>query len=117
MEALVLPAASLVSLGLLLGWTAHASRGDGLERNSLIGIRTRATMASDDAWHAGHRAAAGPLGVAAWSSGATGVTGTVLAIAGSWLAGPAVAVGYVALVVLLVVATLRAARAARSTSS
>ncbi len=115
-EALIIPAASLVSLGLLLGWMAQASRGDGLERNSLIGIRTRATMASDDAWRAGHRAAAALLGVAAWSSGGIGVTGTVLAIAGSWLAGVAVAAGYLALVVLLVTATVRAGRAARAAS-
>lgn len=113
-EALVLPAASLVSLGLLLGWCAQASRTGALERNALVGIRTPATMASDTAWEAGHRAAASALGAAAWTSAATGVTATVLAIAGSWVSGVVVAVGYVALVVLLVTATSRAGRAARA---
>ena len=117
MEALILPAASLVSVGLLLGWTAHASRTDGLERNALIGIRTRATMASDAAWHAGHRAAARPLDVAAWASAGSGVVGTVMAIAGWWIAGVVVALGYVALLALLGVATIRAGRAARAVSS
>lgn len=114
MEALILPAASLISVGLLLGWTAHASRTDGLERNALIGIRTRATMASDAAWHAGHRAAARPLDIAAWASAGSGVVGTVMAIAGWWIAGVVVALGYVA---LLGVATIRAGRASRAVSS
>ncbi|QQS00199.1 MAG: SdpI family protein [Austwickia sp.] len=42
---------------VLLGFSA-AIRGDGLERNRTVGIRTRATMASDEAWARGHRAAA-----------------------------------------------------------
>lgn len=114
MEALVLPAASLVSLGLLLGWAARSSRTGTLERNALIGIRTRATMASDAAWDAGHRAAAPVLEVVAWASVVTGLVGTVTAIADSWLAAVTVSVGYAALFVLLGLATARANRAARA---
>ena len=114
MEALVLPAASLVSLGLLLGWAARASRTGTLERNALVGIRTRATMASDKAWHTGHRAAAPMLGAAAWASVVTGLLGTVTAVTGSWIAAVAVSVGYGALLVMLGLATAHAGRAARA---
>ncbi|MDF1705848.1 MAG: SdpI family protein [Aeromicrobium sp.] len=117
MEALILPAASLVSVALLLGWCAGASRAGTLERNALIGIRTRATMASDAAWAAGHHAAEPALRAAAWACGAAGLVGTVLAIVGTWLAGVAVGAGYGALLVMLVLATARASRAARATSS
>lgn len=117
MEALVLPAASLVSLGLLLGWACRTSRTGTLERNGLVGIRTRATMASDAAWDAGHRAAAPALGAAAWACGVSGLAGTVLAIVGSWLAGVAVVGGYLVLTATMVVATVRAGRAARAASS
>lgn len=40
--------------------------GEGFARNSLYGIRTKATMASDAAWEAGHRAAAPAVRTSAW---------------------------------------------------
>ena len=46
----------LIVAGLSIAWLAvRAWRGD-LPRNSLAGIRTPATMASDAAWARGHRA-------------------------------------------------------------
>lgn len=58
--------------GLLLGpvvtavmaGIARAAATGRIRRNQLIGIRLPSTMASDAAWHAGHRAAVGP---ACWS--------------------------------------------------
>ena len=114
MDVLMLPAASLVGLSLLLGWISHASVHGGLDRNGLIGIRTRATMASDEAWRAGHRAAASSVGAAAWTSGVAGLAGGVLAVAGSELAVALVAAGYAALIGFTVVAAVRAGRAARA---
>lgn len=47
---------SLVVLGILYGVTRAGATG-GMGRNGAIGIRTRATKRSDDAWQAGHAAA------------------------------------------------------------
>ncbi len=113
MSALILPAASLVSVALLLGWLAHASSDTDVGRNSLIGIRTRATMASDEAWAAGHQAAAGVVLAGAWTSAAAGLLGGALAVAGSRVAIGVVIAGYLAMLALLLVATARANRAAR----
>lgn len=60
MEAL--PAVLVLILSLLVcGVVAYKSTesvvGGSLERNSAIGLRTRATRASDEAWRAGHEAA------------------------------------------------------------
>ena len=114
MDVLMLPAASLVGLSLLLGWTSHASSSGGLERNSVIGIRTKATMASDEAWRAGHRAAASTVGLAAWTCGLAGLACGVLTIVGSDLAVAMLVVGYAGLIGLTIVAAVRAGRGARA---
>jgi hypothetical protein len=44
-----------------------------LRRNNIAGIRTKATLTSDDAWATGHKAAAPALRVAAGISGLTGI--------------------------------------------
>ncbi|MCD9198348.1 SdpI family protein [Aeromicrobium wangtongii] len=114
METLILPAASLVAVSLLLGWLAQASARDGLDRNALIGIRTKATMASDEAWYAGHRAAVSAVRAAAWICAAAGLVAGVLAIVGTRLAVVVVIAGYAALLGLMTLAAIRAGRAARA---
>ncbi|OFT23957.1 SdpI family protein [Arthrobacter sp. HMSC08H08] len=47
--------ASLISL--LAVWMAKAANEGSLERNQLIGIRTKATFASDEVWDVAHKAA------------------------------------------------------------
>jgi hypothetical protein len=49
--------AGLVVLGVLLVAVAALVRSGSLERNSLLGLRTPATMATDGSWRAGHVAA------------------------------------------------------------
>lgn len=40
--------------GLLLIWVARATASGKIKRNAVAGIRTRKTMASDEAWLAAH---------------------------------------------------------------
>ena len=64
---------SIIGVGsLLMAWLMTNER---LPRNDLVGMRTRATLASDAAWNAAHRASA-------WS---VALTGVVLLVGGIWL--------------------------------
>lgn len=58
--------AGLLIVALVLGMVAGMSRHGTLPPNGTIGLRTRATRASDAAWYAGHRAAARWLKLAVW---------------------------------------------------
>ncbi len=94
------------------------TRGE-LDRNSALGIRTRATKASDEAWHDGHRAA-GPWLRASMIAGyafalAACVVAVALLTAGRQSGAPMVIafLGYVVVVALLGVATVKANAAAR----
>jgi uncharacterized membrane protein len=48
----------LLLIGALFIIFFFAMRGEGLSRNRAVGIRTKATLASDAAWQRGHNAAA-----------------------------------------------------------
>ena len=105
--AVVLGAVSVALAGLITS--------DRLPRNAMVGIRTPATLRSDDAWHAGHRAAAGALKTS--GAAALGVTavGTIVRLAGLVVVGGGlVLLGAVIAGVGLAVATRRAVRAARA---
>ena len=98
---------------------SHAAAGQ-LERNSFIGVRTKATKASDAAWHAGHRAAYPWLRATAVTGyvlgGAATASGAVLLATDQNSAWP-LAVGLGGLVILmtmLLVATKKANSAARA---
>lgn len=101
---------------------AAVSRSGQLSLNHSIGIRTRHTVASDEAWQAGHAAAAPTMARAAWTGYAFLVVmaATALALglanAAPWLLGLAVA-GLVTVVVILSAARRSADRAARDTPS
>lgn len=47
----------LLPVALAAQFVAAAARGGNLARNHSVGIKTRATLVSDRAWEAGHRAA------------------------------------------------------------
>lgn len=50
--------------GLLLLWVASAGADGRLRRNAFVGIRTRSTLTSDEAWLAAHRRAESPTRLA-----------------------------------------------------
>ena len=56
----------LLSGGILALWLARATATGKITRNELAGIRTPATMASDRAWLAAHRAAEPPTRIGGW---------------------------------------------------
>ncbi|WP_106399050.1 SdpI family protein [Actinocorallia populi] len=52
--------AGLIALGVMIHHVKSQVTSGNVQRNSVMGIRTKATMSSDSAWEAGH-AAATPL--------------------------------------------------------
>ncbi|GCE02284.1 SdpI family protein [Embleya hyalina] len=108
---------------MALGGAVHFVRNEvargNIRRNSAVGIRTKATMASDVAWEAGH-ASAGPLLTATYLTAyAAGAAAFTLALAVSLSGGGNSAVlvvplvGMAAVLGLLTAAAVRANTAAR----
>lgn len=101
----------------VFAWMAHAGSAGTLPRNGAVGIRTRTTKSSDEAWYAAHRAAASMMRAAAVASAAA----LALAVACLVLPVPeavpmAVAiVGFVIALALLLAGWMRAQRAAKAT--
>lgn len=56
--------AVMAGAGLMLIWMARAAASGKLKRNSVAGIRTRKTMASEEAWRAAHVRAKTPTLIA-----------------------------------------------------
>lgn len=59
---------TVVSLSAMLHVMAYAYEKGTLSRNGMVGIRTKHTKKSDEAWDAGHRAAAVPQRRLAWAT-------------------------------------------------
>lgn len=114
--AFVLLFTTVASLALLVvGLMGLTGR---LPRNHFAGIRTRATLASDEAWREGHRLGSAPLIFAAVAALMAGVAFLPFAVAGKVGGGVAAAVAVGQAAVILVGAVIawpvanRAARAA-----
>ncbi|WP_405977639.1 SdpI family protein [Streptomyces sp. NBC_00158] len=113
-------AAGLVAMGGVVHYMKNQVASGAIRRNSAVGIRTGATMASDGAWQAGHAAAAPLLTCAFLTAYATAVISLALALAlaladsGSPAAVIVPAAGTIAFLALLVAATVKANAAARA---
>ncbi|MBA8826962.1 hypothetical protein FHX42_004346 [Saccharopolyspora lacisalsi] len=110
----------LVQLSIFMAFTRSSFLNGGLERNSLVGIKTKVTKSSDRAWDAGHRAALPWLSVAARVGYAVALLTVVVAVVqlvtgvgqDIFLAVPGA--GYVACVVILLIGTRKANEAGRN---
>lgn len=105
---------SIIGIGFL--WMAWLMTNERLPRNDLVGMRTRATLESDAAWNAAHRASA-------WS---VALTAVVLLVAGIWLllngqsagANRNVVLGTsIAIVIIIVAGGIQAHQVAKGTTS
>lgn len=106
----------VVMAGTGVGLLAMArSAADGrLRRNGLVGIRTAATMASDEAWLAGHVAAERPSRWAGWAAIVAAVPALLPVDVGVGIA--ASLAGCAVVLTLVVRAAVVAGRAARAST-
>ena len=104
-----------IGTGLFLVWLARRSMAGGLARNRIAGIRTSATLSSDEAWAAGHRAGGPLMAAGGWAYVVTGVVLLVTVRQPGWLALVVLGLGNVALITSCVMSVVRANRAARAT--
>lgn len=105
--------ALLVAGGVAM-WVAWEGSQGRLRPGHPLGVRARSTLAGDDAWRAGHRAAAAPLGVGAGVVAGAGLA--VLAVGtGDVIGWVVVGVGVLALVTAVALAVRAAVDAARAT--
>ena len=119
---------SLTALGVsgLIENMRRAVLDGAFARNWAMGLRTKATKSSDEAWERGHRAALPWLTATVVSTGLTAIGGLVLGVVAAAIDGPAILEGlalglaiaaYAALMVLGSAAGLVADRAAKRTSA
>ncbi|QOR69578.1 SdpI family protein [Ruania alkalisoli] len=78
----------VVAAGLLLVVVARRAAQGRIRRNPIAGIRTAATMASDEAWLAAHREGESLTALGGWifvATGAVTMTGARLGAEAAWL--------------------------------
>jgi uncharacterized membrane protein len=109
---MIVTAIALIVGGIALIVLGAVARAGKLTRQSVVGLRTKATMASDEAWRAAHEASA------RWVIGAGAVMfvgGVVVILTDSETTGDVVALGATAVMLIpLVIAFRRGQAAARS---
>ena len=87
------------AVGLLVHEVTRRAASGRLRRSPWVGLRTARTLASDDAWVDGHRAALPWTRRTAWATVVLGVVTVVLAVSGA--VAPAVATGLLAMAAVI----------------
>jgi uncharacterized membrane protein len=102
-------------LGVAFAALSRMMRTDRLRPNALVGIRIPATLRGQDAWYAGHRAAAGHVLIVAGLFGAGALVSLVLGVVGAQSRAYDASVIVVSVLVLVAVihAAVTAGRAAK----
>jgi len=108
----VLVALALVAAGVGVAAVTRRAADGRLPRNPLAGLRTSATLRSDEAWRAGHAAARSTCDAAGAVFAASGVASLLVRDAAPF--ATVVLGGTLGVLVLSVVAARRAGRAARA---
>jgi uncharacterized membrane protein len=101
--------------GLVIMWLAGRMASGRLRRNRWAGIRTPATLKSDDSWNAAHEAAAHLMSAAGTLAAVGGLTGMIAGLLGL---GEGVVAGLILggaalMTILLIAATVKGVRVAR----
>lgn len=106
---------TMMAAGVLMLWLARATASGRVGRNQIAGIRTAATLQSDEAWLAGHRAAERHTRIGGWCAIAT----SLAALLPVPLAAVAIVIlaGAVAMVALTLRGSVLAGRAARAVTA
>lgn len=104
----------LAILALTASILAPRSADGRLKRNTMVGLRTRHTLSSDEAWLAAHHHAAPMLRVTAWTGWILLVIAAVFSLLKIFPAAFVVATaGFIACLALLLVAGFRANNVAK----
>lgn len=106
---------AMAGSGVLQLWMASATAGGRLGRNQIAGIRTPATLESDEAWLAGHRRAKRSGQYAGWCAIVTGLL--ALTPIDTWVVVVAVLVGAMLMLVFVLYGASVGGRAARATTA
>ncbi|MEV0300770.1 MULTISPECIES: SdpI family protein [Streptomyces] len=110
----------LMTLGVMIHYVKSRVASGSIERNSTMGIRTKATMSSDRAWQAGHASATPMLTATFLTAYAMGAVSSALGLAFTLgdVRNAAVIIvpsaGLVAVLALLTAAAIKANSAARA---
>lgn len=109
-------AAGFFLIAVTFGFIRQAMKSESFGRNRAIGIRTRATLASDDAWSRGHKASAPWVLATAIAAAVFGLATLTLGFAGVDESSVAVVIvifgGFASVLACVIVCAVVANRAA-----
>ncbi|WP_165070294.1 SdpI family protein [Marisediminicola senii] len=115
---LIIAIGCFILIGLGFGFFAAMLRKDKITRNGAIGIRTKATMASDEAWIKGQRAGAPWVLAGALAAAAATLVGLIALFATGFQPSQVVNAsvilpGFASVIAMLVLSGTAASRAAK----